>query len=163
MGVFTEYFIAERDDITAEIIESGPERNLPAEDMLLAKGVDPVVMLGQLGEQLTGADFLDIGDDEKSWLWSPGGEVPEDPELRRAFLAEHGVEASVHESKDRLRDALADIADEEVAAVAARWATIEEWGEGVTGPDVEWFIEGLIALTRRARTEGKHLYCWWSL
>jgi len=163
MGVFTEYFIADRADIADHIVESGPEQYLPDDRMVLAKGIDPIVMLGQLGAQLTGGDFLDIGDSEKSWFRSPGGPVPEDPAERNAFFAENPVEASVEELKDRMRDAIADVADADIPAVAAKWATIEEWGGGVTGPDVEWFVEAMVALAGRARDEGKHLYCWWSL
>lgn len=163
MGVFTEYFIADRDGITDEIIDSGPDRYLPEDRMVLAKGIDPIVMLGQLGAQLTGTGFLEIGDSEKSWSRSSAGPVPEDPAERDAFLAENPVEASVEESKDLLRDAIAGIADDDIPAVAARWATIEEFGEGVTGPQLEWFVEAMVALTRRGRDEGMHLYCWWSL
>ncbi|GIG71329.1 hypothetical protein [Phytomonospora endophytica] len=142
MGILTEYFTVDDDAVTPELIEHGPYGLLPEEDKLIAKGIDPVVMLGQLGEQLTGVDFLEIGGSDRC-----GG----------------GPEHSVERLTTAMRDALAAIDPADVPAVAATWVTIEEFGGGVNGPDMEWFVTDLSALARRAVSSGRHLYCWWSL
>lgn len=142
MGVLTEYFTVADDRVTPEIIEHGPSGFVPDDAMLLAKGIDPVVMLGQLGQQLTGVDFLEIGGSKRR-----GG----------------GEHHSVEQLTDAMRDALAAIEEADIPAIAARWATIEEWYGGVTGPDIEWFVTDLAELARTAVEARQHLYCWWSL
>lgn len=142
MGVLTEYFTVAEDRLSREIITHGPSGCVPEDDVLLAKGIDPVVMLGQLGQQLTGVDFLEIGQSQRC-----GG----------------GEHYSVERLTDAMRDALAAIDDADVPAIAARWATIEEWFGDVGGPDVEWFVTDIAALARNAAGSGRHLYCWWSL
>ncbi|HEY1178488.1 MAG TPA: hypothetical protein VGF17_20215, partial [Phytomonospora sp.] len=144
------------------IIRGGPSQLVPEEDLLLAKGVDPVVMLGQLGEQLTGIGFLEIGGGARTWIPTPAGVVVLEEADGASFTPEYPVEASVEEIKDALRDALAAIEPADVPAIAERWAGIEEMS-GATGPDIEWFVTDLSVLARRAVATGRHLYCWWSL
>lgn len=163
MGVFTEYFAAQREQITDELVEEGPFGHIEDDDLLQAKGIDPAVKLAQLGEQLTGTPFLEIGKETKDWA-SRATTPPEDPDELQAWLAEYaGAGASVYELRDELRDAIAAVADDELLPVARRWVTIEEFGRSTTAEDLRPFLGALRALCRRAQQNDLHLYCWWSL
>lgn len=161
MGVFTDYFVARREDITEELVTDGPDGHVVAADLLRAKGADLPVMLGQLGEQLTGVSFLEIGEGAKHWS-SHDGAVPSDPAEMAAFFEEQGPGASVDELQDALRDAIAGIPPDDLLSVARKWATIDELA-GTTAEEIAPFLEGLVALARRAVASDRHLYCWWSL
>jgi hypothetical protein len=62
----------------------------------------------------------------------------------------------------RVRDALADVEDDRLQALAARWSEIEELKiYSDTGPhDLLPLIEEFVGLARRAKEHDQQLYCW---
>lgn len=59
---------------------------------------------------------------------------------------------------EEVRDVLASVMADDVAVVAARWATAEELG-GAAAEDLIPFVVDLAALARRAVDAGDQLYC----
>jgi hypothetical protein len=153
MGVLFDYFSAPSDEAAAMTINriGGPgfpsedTPPLPAFDTFQAKGVDPVVMLGQLEGLLTGRDY---------------GEIVKGPRAGKALAIEDGGERVVLTLTNELQTALADADDKRLAAVAVPWSQIEEfWGEADPEDIASWLGE-LAELARRARDRGEQLYCW---
>jgi hypothetical protein len=58
------------------------------------------------------------------------------------------------------RDSLASVDDEQLPALAAQWAQIEEFGSGLDAEDVRPLIQELAGLARRAHDSGDRLYLW---
>lgn len=153
MGVLTDYFRA-RDDGEAARVTShvgGPmhdgDDGHPAFDGVDAKGIDHAVVLGQLVAMLRGVP------------WTPtvcGSRLVEEA----CVDLDEGPWVVVID--DAVRDDLAAIAPAAVPALAARWAGIEDLR--LAEPSViQPVLEDLIALARRARDAGEHLYEWCSL
>lgn len=156
VGVLFDYFRAA--DPGAAVLTDGPDWAGPFHppagverfDGVDAKGIDPVVMLGQLVGFVQGvtsiADLVD----------TTGAALRADEQDDHA---NHGV----LEILDETRDVLASVAAEQVPELAARWAEIEEFGGYADADALAGTVTELVALSRRAEAAGEHLFCWWSL
>ncbi|MFF5264901.1 hypothetical protein ACFY4C_38765 [Actinomadura viridis] len=169
MGIRFCYFSCEQERITPGLVEDGPLA------LDFVGGPEPTVTLGQLGEQLTGISFLEVGKAVRSWHREIN--VPDDPVEKAAFFDEYGLDpqappdelelalldlswtVSVGQLDDRMRDALAAIPPDGRQAVAERWMTIEEL-DGLSSEAVQGALEGLCEVARHAVADGHHLYCW---
>lgn len=159
MGVLTDYFRAPN---AAAVVQSLEETDggsplfaePPRFEGVDAKGVDPVVVLGQLIAAICRTEWrVDLVDGTTFWPTSPepgpdGPETEEDP--------------WVSELPPRVRDTLAGVPDSEVPAVVARWIQAEEL-QGASVESVRPTAEELFLLARRAHDADEQLYCWLSL
>jgi len=164
MGVLTDYFRAADAASVAAALErtdGGPlvgVRN-PAFDGIEAKGVDPVVVLGQLIAAIKQVPRqTDLADGTTVWpaTPAPGPDGPadeDDPWAAGPWVTQLDI---------AVRDALAGAPDGDVPRVAAEWVQAEEL-EGARAECMQPLAEELIQLARRARDAGEQLYCWMSL
>jgi hypothetical protein len=168
MGVLYDYFHAV-DGGTAVEWAIGPggdwQHGRPLDeigaDWIDAKGLDPDLVLGQLVAHADGVLFRDLGDgpdlrwpDQRQWPYS-----------RKALEGEASpwdTGILLQEIPDRWRDTLAGIAHEAVPAIAARWVGSEEanFSDQLHAEDC---ARVFMALARRAREAGNHVYCRCSL
>ncbi|SER17101.1 hypothetical protein [Lentzea albida] len=139
MGVLYDYFAAPSDEDAATAITEGPKHRFPTVE---TKSLDPMVVMGQLEQLLTGRDYDDIGEDPR---W--GGDI----------ALEHDGEVLVISVTDGLRDGLA--AGGDFGAVAVRWAEAEEL-EGFDPVVLADVLQQLAALAVGAKERGERLYCW---
>ncbi|WP_433516075.1 hypothetical protein ACQP2T_11150 [Nonomuraea sp. CA-143628] len=133
MGIRFAYFSGVREQITPELVERSSPHAIG--------GPEPSVILGQLGEQLTGVSFLEIGEAVKTWR------------------GRHGWSVYIEELDDRMRDALATVQPDDYRPTAERWSTIEELAAW-PADEVSAVLESLCTLARDAVGRGHHLYCW---
>ncbi|WP_143078944.1 hypothetical protein [Nonomuraea pusilla] len=138
---------------------------LPPFDAVEAKGIDPIVVLGQFVALVQGVPWtVDLvpmamlhpppeGAPRTAEEWDA---LPEDsPYLDGGAIVELG--ASV-------RDVLAGVDDGRLPDLAARWALIEEFAAWHLDPgDLLPVARALVALARRARQADQLLYCWMCL
>ncbi|MFD8701204.1 hypothetical protein ACFV1W_01095 [Kitasatospora sp. NPDC059648] len=163
MGVLTDYFRAPGAAAVVRALEltegSRPgfgEVSDGAFDGVMAKGVDPAVLLGQFVAAIRAEPWrADLVGQKPVWPTTapPGRDGPwdeDDPWASGPWVVE---------LDDAARDALAEARDDRIPAAVARWAEAEEWG-GADPAQLLPLAEGLIALARRARTAGERLYCW---
>ncbi|ARF81577.1 hypothetical protein HS99_0004885 [Kitasatospora aureofaciens] len=161
MGVMTDYFRAADAAVVRRVLEAadggspllGPQRAL---DGVEAKGLDPTVVLGQLVAAVRQVPWaVDLVGDTPVWPATPppgrdGPEDEDDPWLTGPWVFE--LDAGT-------RDTLAAIPDEDIPAVAARWARAEEL-HGASAESLCPVVGDLAGLARRARVAGDLLYCW---
>ncbi|MEU9126938.1 hypothetical protein AB0D08_02280 [Kitasatospora sp. NPDC048540] len=162
MGVLTDYFRATGAAAVVRALARadggspavGPR---PAFDGLEAKGIDPVVVLGQLVAAVRRVPW-EAGLVREQPVWPttapPGPDGPEgeedDPWVTGPW---------VMQLDDAVRDSLAALPDAEIPAVVARWALAEEL-QPASAEEVRPVAEELIRLARRARGADERLYCW---
>jgi hypothetical protein len=140
MAVLYDYFAAPSDDVAATALEEGPRDQFPTVE---TKFIEPIVVLGQLEELLTGR---------------PYDEVVKDPRWAAAVVIEHDDSGlMVITVTDGLRDGLAAAGD--LAEVAVRWAGIEELA-GFDAAVLAEVLDELKALAVDAEKNGERLYCW---
>jgi hypothetical protein len=149
MGVLFDYFSAPSDEIAATAINriggpgvpSADTPPLPAFDTLETKGIDPVVMLGQLEALLTGREYRDVT-------------------LSKAVAVEDDGERVVVALTNSISAALVDADGEQLAAVAVPWSRTEEFWGDVDPENLASWLGELAGLSRRARERSERLYCW---
>ncbi|MBH5143282.1 MULTISPECIES: hypothetical protein [Rhodococcus] len=157
MSAITDYFTARTDehatsaleglvDLEPAVIEandaSRPRIQLAADgtSVLQAKGVDPVVALGRLEAALTAR---------------PYNEVAKGPRCGKLVAMSDDGDTLVLTVTDELRDALAELNAEGVAAAAAAWA-IDETSE--PSEDSVPFLTAFAELATRAVAQGERMY-----
>lgn len=163
MGILTEYYRAPDDATAVLAAELGPDVASPphpAYDVVPAKGLDALVSIGQLLAQVRGeAWHVRL---VQSAQVHPGPDAPK-PDGGPADEDNPWVTGPwIERLPEHVRDTLADLADAELPALAAWWATTEElarWDPADLG-DV---LTSLVGLSRTARAAGESLYCWTSL
>jgi hypothetical protein len=156
VGVLFDYFRAA--DADAATVADGPDWAGPLYprdavepfDGVDAKGIDPVVVLGQLVGFVQGVTSI------ADLVNTTGAALQADEQDDHA---NHGV----LEILDETRDVLASVTEEQVPQLAARWAEIEEFGGYADADALAGTVTELVALSRRAKAAGEHVYCWWSL
>jgi hypothetical protein len=113
--------------------------------VLSTKGIDPVVQMGTLEELLTGVDYDEIADRERSG---------------KDIAVGDGGERLVLTLTDELQAALVSASDERLKQMAEPWLRTEEFG-GQGDPAVLGdFLCELAGLARTAAGQGQRLYCW---
>jgi hypothetical protein len=158
MGVLYDYFRSADAAAVAKLMEAtaGHSPLYPdgaaAADGIDAKGIEPVVTLGQLIAMILDVEWeSDLANGDLVW---PAGESDEDDDG-----------PWVQAVNQRARDALAGVDDARLPELAERWAGIEELRadspEAVEG--LRAVATDLVGLARRARAAGDQLYCWMSL
>ncbi|MFE7560462.1 hypothetical protein [Kitasatospora sp. NPDC057500] len=162
MGVLTDYFRAADDRAVLAALDDAEGGPLvggarAAFDGVETKGVDPVVVLGQLIAVARRVEW-GVGLVGETPVWPttppPGREGPadeDDPWATGPWVMRLDRPA---------RDTLADLPAEEVPDVSARWAAAAEELPDADGDDLRPLIEQLSGLARRAREAGEDLYCW---
>ncbi|RDI32763.1 hypothetical protein DFR72_1029 [Lentzea flaviverrucosa] len=139
MGVMYDYFAAPSDELAAATIDGGPVGLFRTVE---TKALDPVVVMGQLEELLTGRPYDDITDD---------------PRCGHALVLEEDGEVLVLTVTDGVRDGLSEASGLDEIAVA--WARIEEL-EGADPLVLAGVLHELKALAVEAVKNGERLYCW---
>jgi hypothetical protein len=125
----------------------------PAYDGFHTRGYDPVVMLGTLEAHMRDVEYDSLEDDPR-WGDSVG--------------AGDGVDGrGVVTVTDSLRDALAEASGDELRRTAETWSNTDELrqrgpGDAALADHVE-FLRKLSDLSRTAREQGHHLYCYFEL
>lgn len=157
MSAITDYFTARTDehatsaleglvDLEPAVIEandaSRPRVQLAADGtpVLQAKGVDPVVALGRLEAALTAR---------------PYDEVAKGPRCGKLVAMSDDGDTLVLTVTDELRDALAELNADGVAAAAAAWA-IDETSK--PSEDSVPFLTAFAELATRAVAQGERMY-----
>ena len=150
--MITDYFVA-TPDRAAALAEYGPANDeVPTLEL---KWVEPAVLGSQLWAIIENAPVAE------------GQRLPFD--LRRFNAADRLVVLSeeqtsgVEQIADGFVRALAALPGERIPAVAARWATAEEW-LGPWGPgELDATVLALRDLARQVNFPDQHLYVWWSV
>ncbi|MBT2264383.1 hypothetical protein [Rhodococcus erythropolis] len=157
MSAITDYFTARTDehatsaleglvDLEPAVIEandaSRPRIQLAASGtpVLQAKGVDPVVTLGRLEASLTAR---------------PYDEVSKGPRCGKLVAMSEDGDTLVLTVSDQLRDSLAELDAEGIAAAAATWA-IDETSE--PSEESVLFLTAFAELAARAVAQGEQMY-----
>jgi hypothetical protein len=163
MGVIHDYFRAP--DAAAAMgvmnLPGGPLSKQSLFDGVSTKGIDPVLMLGQLLAFIRQVLWEPDISSSKT-LWPPPDtepsseqeykELPQDsPWKTGPWLWELGLQA---------RDNLASVDDARMPDIAAQWAEIEEFRGLLQTDDALVLIRDLVGLARRAGEAGDRLYCW---
>jgi hypothetical protein len=146
MGVMTEYFSANSDDVAAAVIDGGPSAT-PASgfEPVDLGGIDPVVQMGTLEELLTGVDYDTVTDN---------------PRQGHIVANRDGGECLVVALTDELQVALGQAPESQLREIAVEWAQTEEfWGQADPAALAEILIE-LGSLAREATARNERLYCW---
>jgi hypothetical protein len=150
MGVAFDYFRADDDGIARRVggVLGGPvAAGHPG--TIETKGVDPYVRVGHLYFRVRGRD----------WEYDDaiGSQVlPTEP-----IGPENWEEPTVERLSDQVRDTLAEVTDEDRRELGRWWATTEEFVRDRTDPAyVETLCAELLAMCRRARDDGQHVYVW---
>jgi hypothetical protein len=142
MGNPCDYFRAPSTEQAAAVVDGGPIERFDT-----VAGREPDVVLEQLIAFVRGVE------------WRPG--------LSGTSLIsaeESEFDAWVCQFADDVRDLLAGIPDEDVPALARWWAGIEELAPHTGEPlDLAPELAELVALARRAKDAGQHLYVWMCL
>ncbi len=142
MGNLCDYFRAPDVEQAAAVEDGGPIERFDT-----VEGLEPEVVLGQLIAFVRGVE------------WRPG--------LSGTSLIsaeDSDFDAWVCQFADDVRDTLAGIPDDDVPGLARWWAGIEELARHSGEPlDLAPDLRELIALARRARDAGEHLYVWMCL
>jgi hypothetical protein len=147
MGVLYDYFRAPDDDAAAAVADrpGGPlTSNGAVFDGVVARGIDPIVTLGQLLAFVRGV------------TWNP--ELVEADQLARAA----DRQAWVERLGELARDGLADAADEALPEIVVKWSQAEDFclPEQADGAQLLALVTDLVGLARRARAADQLLYCW---
>jgi hypothetical protein len=144
--VLYDYFRAPDDHTAAAVADraGGPlTSNGAAFDGVVARGIDPVVTLGQLlafvrgltwNPELVGADQIARSTDSQAWVERLG---------------------------EQARDGLADAADDALPEIVVKWSHAED----ISLPEADEaqllaLVTDLVGLARRARAADQLLYCW---
>lgn len=150
MGVLIDYFRAVDAAAVVDVLNrttgDSPIDAPAALDGVEAKGIDPVVALGQLVAAARRAPWT-VGTVRDTLVW------PSEPD---------GDGPWVCELDDETRDTLAAVPDADLPRLAEWWAGIEEL-RGATADDLLPLLVGLVGLARRARDDEERLYCWMCL
>lgn len=135
------------------LAESGPAgENLPKLEM---KWVEPAVLGSKLWAIIEDAPVL------------PGHKLPFD--LDRFDAVDNLIALSEDEMSglqqiaDGFVRVLAALRDDRISAVAARWATAEEWVGTWEPGELDDTVAGLRDLARQVRSPDQRMYVWWSL
>lgn len=137
--VLGEFFAADPGDVDDTLLDDGPYGRYSTVE---AKTVDPV-SISTLGEILGVGSYDDLIDEVSDGRAAPSGE------------------AGLFTVPTKMRDALV-AGEQEVAAIAARWAATEEL-QGWQPEEVETVVRELVALAQRAVDESSQVFFWWSL
>lgn len=147
MGLITDYFIAGSDTEAARFLDGGVHAaGLDQDDLHMAKGVDPFVMLGALEAALTDLPYAEISGDRTPPVGMGGS-----------------GESGIVRVRGTLTAALADLAPGRVPEVAESWAGTEEFGPDADEDAVAEFLRSMSGLARRAVVQGREMYCWFSV
>ncbi len=143
---FVDYFIAADDTSASLAIDApgGPESG--GYETIDAKGVDPLVVLGNLESILLDRTYADVLADPRH------GHLLTDSERDDLVVT----------VTDTLRDGLAAADGDRLRAVAEEWVQTAE----LAGSDSDALTELLAvfaALADRAVRQDWHIYCWWAL
>lgn len=149
MSVLYDYFRAVDDTLAGSAVNrpGGPlatDSSGTAFDGVAARGIDPVVTLGQLVAFIGGVS------------WTP--DLVGSEEIARSTISEAWVERLAPSVLDRLAGA----ADDALPEIVVKWSQSEDFVP-VDDPDESQLlalVTDLVTLARRARAAGDQVYCW---
>ncbi|MDN3355628.1 hypothetical protein [Actinomadura sp. DC4] len=144
-----------------EGVPQGPTTVREDVDAIDAKGIDPDVILGQLlGFILDVPWSVDLVDGVN--VWPPQETAPASVEEFERLPEDSPWQTGpwLSELKASVRDALADVDESALPAIAERWTRIEEFSGHMDVVHARELIDDFVALARRARQAGDRLYCW---
>ncbi|GAB4084982.1 hypothetical protein GCM10028784_16120 [Myceligenerans cantabricum] len=152
MGIVTEYFAAETDEVaaTALLFRGGPsapdDADLPHFDAVVLPSVEPFIMLAGLAQALSGR---------------PYGEITAHPR-HGALVGSSGDEGPwIVSVTDDLAKDLASASPERLARVTRKW--VRESEPPVPPHRLTPAVLLLAELAARAVADGRAIYCWTSL
>jgi hypothetical protein len=150
MGVLFDYFRAPGvAEVRRHLDEHEASSPVPGTfDGIELKMIDPAVILRKLVCFVIGANS-DANSVNERLIWPEGGEQD---------LAHEGPWVTALD--DRSRDVLAGISADRIPELAARWATVEEFGGHADPEFLRDVVADLAALAVRAREHHESLYCW---
>ncbi|MEV4556873.1 hypothetical protein AB0K51_07720 [Kitasatospora sp. NPDC049285] len=157
MGVLTDYFRATDEASVVKVLTSD-EQPSKAFDLVEAKGIDPIVVLGRLVAAAREVPF-EAGLVAARPVW-PVGPQPWAEGATAAFAEDDPWVTGpwVMELADDVRETLAGIRASDLPELAERWARTAEL-QPVEPDELRPLIKELALLARRARTARQHLYC----
>ena len=150
MGVMYDYFRAADDDTAKSVggVTGGPGVAGHPE-VVETKWVDPTVRVARLYYRVL----------DRDWQLDPRLVTQVLPEL--PIGPDNFEEPTVERLADGLRDALAEVVEDDRSALGQWWATTEEFAlDRVDATYVEELCGELLALCRHARDAGEHVYVW---
>ncbi|MEU4323659.1 hypothetical protein [Nonomuraea dietziae] len=162
MGVFYDYYrAADRQAAMAEPDRGRAESGSTAFDAVDTKGIDPVVILGQLVALIRDVPY-DLDLVRTITLYPPPEGGPRSLEEWEALPEDSPYKEGpgIEELSADVRDSLAGVPDARLADLAERWGQIEEF----FGRPDEGYLTTLMGelreLAQRAQAEDQMIYCW---
>ncbi|GAA2664994.1 hypothetical protein GCM10010412_040940 [Nonomuraea recticatena] len=162
MGVLYDYYrAADRQAAMAEPDRGRAESGSPSFDAVDAKGIDPVVILGQLVALIRDVPY-DLDLVRTITLYPPPEGGPQSLEEWEALPEDSPYKEGpgIEELPADVRDSLAGVPDARLADLAERWGQIEEF----FGRPDEGYLTTLMGelreLAQRAQAEEQMIYCW---
>ncbi|MEU5384716.1 hypothetical protein [Kitasatospora cineracea] len=144
-----DYFSAPDDATAVAFLDAPGGPGGAGLDTVPLKGVDPVVVIARLEAVLTGCTY------EEARARPRSGRLLSDPQHDEAFVVS---------LTDTLAEALAALPPDRLLPAATAWSATEELRlDGATPDTAAATLHALSTLAHRARTDGHHLYCRWSL
>ncbi len=146
MAIMSDFFTAAPDQITRELVQTGPHGTVPVIAVTSFTTLEMALLLHVVrGGRLDTGDDAVAGMDEFEDLFVGGPEGPWQSKFPPV-----------------LRDALAAASASELADYAGRWAEAEELA-GMDQETVRSLLRDLGNLARSAQADGRDLYLWVSL
>ncbi|MEV4059894.1 hypothetical protein [Nonomuraea dietziae] len=159
--MYDYYRAADRQAAMAEPDRGRAESGSTAFDAVDAKGIDPVVILGQLVALIRDVPY-DLDLVRTITLYPPPEGGPKSLEEWEALPEDSPYKEGpgIEELPADVRDSLAGVSDARLADLAERWGQIEEF----FGRPDERYLTTLMGelrdLAQRARAEDQMMYCW---
>ncbi|WP_436777016.1 hypothetical protein [Yinghuangia sp. YIM S09857] len=176
MGILTDFLRASDTALVVKAMDEEYRQNLfeqglleddeEGEGLRAVDKTDATGMheLGVFPELIAAIKGVPVADDlvksDVVWPYGPqpdldeptDGEGPESPWTSGPWVTQFDVD---------VRDALASVRDEDVAAVAARWGDTDVMREfGATADVLRDIVARLASFAKEAEAEGEQLYCW---
>jgi hypothetical protein len=144
-----DYFSAPDDRAAAAVAGRSGGPAVCGLDAVPLTGVDPVVAVARLEAILTGCSYE---------------EATRRPRAGRLLSPAQEDTPLVLSLSDTLLDALVQAEPSDLARAAGPWSRTAELAQArVDARTALTVLESLAALTRRAKADGRRVYCWWSL
>ncbi|WP_103529253.1 hypothetical protein [Streptomyces sp. SM12] len=143
MGQYFEYFAATAEEAAA-CVPDGP--TAAGHTVCEVKGIDPVVVLGELFAHARGEDGYDLGRSLERW---PVERRPPEGDAELVRVHDGNVAA------------LASVPDERLPGITVRWAAGEYWVAPERPEELAPSVAQLRDIAVAANRPGHGMYAWW--
>jgi len=139
MGIACDYFSASSDDAAAQFVGSGP-----VDGSIDGNGIDPIVQMATLEEELTGRNADEIID----------------AEANNVVAEQHDGEVIVVRLSESLVAAMVASSEQKLLAAVVPWSQTDEFAHWQDrAGDIARFLEELSRLAVQAVEKRETLYC----